>query len=135
VIFSADIRAGEDEIRLEAVARVTEDMKEIAARRGLRLKIVKTHESGTALCAPWLREQIAAAIEAGGYPALELPSGAGHDGMAMIDNTDIGMIFVRCRAGVSHHPDEHVETGDVEAGAQALLRFIENFQPRTEPGA
>jgi allantoate deiminase len=135
VIFSADIRAGEDEIRKEAIARVTEDMKEIAARRGLRLKIVKTHESGTALCAPWLREQIAAAIEAGGYPALELPSGAGHDGMAMIDITDIGMIFVRCRAGVSHHPDEHVETGDVEAGAQALLRFIENFQPRTEPGA
>jgi allantoate deiminase len=135
VIFSADIRAGEDEVRDEVITRVTAKIKEIAAQRNLGLNIVKTHESDTALCAPWLRKQIAAAIEAGGYDAPELPSGAGHDGMAMIDITDIGMIFVRCRDGVSHHPDEHVETDDVEAGAQTLLRFIENFRPRTEPGA
>jgi len=54
--------------------------------------------------------------------------------MAMIDIADIGMIFVRCRDGVSHHPDEHTATADVEAGAQTLLRFIETFRPRTEPG-
>jgi allantoate deiminase len=42
------------------------------------------------------------------------------------------MLFVRCRDGVSHHPDEHVEPEDVEAGARVLLAFIENFQPQTE---
>lgn len=135
VTFSADIRAGEDEVREDAISRVIRDMKEIAARRNLRLKIAKVHESGTARCAAWLSARIAAAIEAGGYPVLELPSGAGHDGMAMIDITDIGMIFVRCREGVSHHPDEHVDTADVEVGAQTLLRVIENFEPKTEPGS
>jgi allantoate deiminase len=40
------------------------------------------------------------------------------------------MLFVRCRGGISHHPDEHVETSDVEAGARVLLRLIENLQPR-----
>jgi len=50
--------------------------------------------------------------------------------MAMIDIADVGMIFVRCRGGISHHPDEHVETADVDAGARALLRMIENFRPR-----
>lgn len=134
VIFSAEVRAGEDQIREDAILRVTEEVKEIAARRNLRLKVAKTHERGTAQCALWLREQLAAAIEASGYPVLELPSGAGHDGMAMIDIADIGMIFVRCRDGVSHHPDEHTATADVEAGAQTLLRFIETFRPRTEPG-
>jgi allantoate deiminase len=39
------------------------------------------------------------------------------------------MIFVRCRGGVSHNPAEHVEPGDVAAGAQVLLRFVEHFQP------
>ena len=48
----------------------------------------------------------------------------------MIDIADVGMIFVRCRAGISHHPAEHVELADADAGARVLLRFIENFRPR-----
>jgi allantoate deiminase len=64
-----------------------------------------------------------------------LPSGAGHDGMAMIDIADIAMLFVRCRGGISHHPDEHVETADVDAGARVLLRLIENFHPRNVESA
>jgi allantoate deiminase len=50
----------------------------------------------------------------------------------MIDVADVGMIFVRCRGGISHHPDEHVELADVDAGARVLLRLIENFRPRDE---
>jgi allantoate deiminase len=61
---------------------------------------------------------------------MALPSGAGHDGMAIADLADIGMIFVRCRGGVSHHPDEHVTADDVAAGACVLLDFIEHFEPR-----
>ena len=64
------------------------------------------------------RDQIAQAIAAEGFSVFELPSGAGHDGMAMIDIADVGMIFVRCRGGVSHHPDEHVELADADAGAR-----------------
>jgi allantoate deiminase len=40
------------------------------------------------------------------------------------------MVFVRCRGGTSHHPDEHVETADADAGARVLLRLIENFRAR-----
>jgi allantoate deiminase len=50
--------------------------------------------------------------------------------MAMIDIADVGMIFVRCRGGISHHPDEHVELADADTGARVLLRVIENFKPR-----
>jgi allantoate deiminase len=39
------------------------------------------------------------------------------------------MLFVRCRGGVSHHPDKHVDTADVDAGARVLLRLIERFSP------
>src|SRR4029079_827434 len=88
------------------------------------------HENRTAPCAPWLREHIAQAISAEGFSVFELPSGAGHDGMAMIDIADVGMIFVRCRGGISHHPDEHVELADADAGARVMLRLIENFRPR-----
>jgi allantoate deiminase len=50
--------------------------------------------------------------------------------MAMIDVADVAMVFVRCRGGISHHPDEHTDTSDVDAGARVLLRLIENFRPR-----
>lgn len=130
-VFSIDIRAPEDTSRRQAVSAAIDAIDEIAARRRLRARITKTHETRTAVCAPWLRQQIAGAIEAEGYPVLELPSGAGHDGMALIDITDIGMIFVRCAGGISHHPAEHVEPDDVEAAARVLLRFIETFKPST----
>ena len=78
----------------------------------------------------WLKAQMAEAVAAEGYGVFELPSGAGHDGMAMIDIADVAMLFVRCRGGISHHPAEHVEPADADAGARVLLRLIENFRPR-----
>jgi allantoate deiminase len=128
VSFAIDIRAPSDAHRKRAVANIVQQIKDIAARRGLVLQIDVTHENRTVPCAPWLKSQMAEAIVGEGYRVFELPSGAGHDGMAMVDIADIAMIFVRCRGGISHHPDEHVEKADVEAGARVLLRLIENFR-------
>ncbi len=60
---------------------------------------------------------------------MRLPSGAGHDGMSIIDISPIGMLFVRCAGGISHNPAEAVDVDDVGAGARVLLRFIRNFAP------
>jgi allantoate deiminase len=130
VSFTIDMRAPTDMHRKRAVADVVRQIEAIAKRRQLVLQLDVTHENRTAPCAPWLKDQIAQAIAAEGFSVFELPSGAGHDGMAMIDIADVGMIFVRCRGGVSHHPDEHVELVDADAGARVLLRLIENFRPR-----
>src|SRR3982075_1023262 len=130
VSFTIDIRAASDAHRKLAVADILRRTENIAGRRKLALQIDVTHENRPVPCAPWLRSRLAAAIAAEGYRVFELPSGAGHDGMAMIDITDVAMLFVRCRGGISHHPDEHVETSDADAGARVLLRLIENFRPR-----
>jgi allantoate deiminase len=135
VSFTIDMRAPTDMHRKRAVADVVRQIEAIAKRRQLSLQLDVTHENRTAPCAPWLMQQIAQAIAAEGFSVFELPSGAGHDGMAMIDIADVGMIFVRCRGGISHHPDEHVELTDTEAGARVLLGVIENFRPReNQPG-
>ena len=130
--FTLDIRAPEDERRRDAVSAIIDAVDEIASRRRLKARITKTHENRTAACALWLRDQFGAAIAESGHHILDLPSGAGHDGMAMIDVADIGMLFVRCRGGISHHPDEHVSTEDVEAAMRVLMRFIENFRSEAE---
>jgi allantoate deiminase len=130
VSFTIDIRAPTDAHRKLAVADIVRRIETIAKRRKLSLQLDVAHESRTVPCAPWLKRQVAEAIAAEGYRVFELPSGAGHDGMAMIDIADVAMVFVRCRGGISHHPDEHVDTADVDAGARVLLRLVENFRRR-----
>jgi allantoate deiminase len=130
--FTIDIRAPSDAHRTLAVADIVRRIENIAKRRKLQLQLDVTHENRTVPCAPWLRNQMSAAVAAEGFRSFELPSGAGHDGMAMIEIADVAMLFVRCRGGVSHHPDEHVEPEDVDAGARVLLRLIENFSPRED---
>ncbi len=130
VSFTMDIRAPTDTHRRKAVADIVRRIESIAKTRALALQLDITHENRTVPCAPWLKAQVADAVAAEGFPVFELPSGAGHDGMAMIDVADVAMLFVRCRGGISHHPDEHVELADADAGARVLLRLIENFRPQ-----
>jgi allantoate deiminase len=132
VSFTLDIRAPTDKHRKQAVAEIVRQIEVIAKRRELLLQIDVTHENRTVPCAPWLKTQVAEAVAAEGYGVLELPSGAGHDGMAMIDISDVAMLFVRCRGGISHNPAEHVELADADAGARVLLRLIENFRPGSQ---
>jgi allantoate deiminase len=130
VSFTIDIRTASDQHRKLAVADIVRTIEAIARRRTLVLLVHVTHENRTVPCAPWLKAQVAEAVAAEGYRVFDLPSGAGHDGMAMIDVADVAMLFVRCRGGISHNPAEHVEEADADAGARVLLRLIENFQPR-----
>ncbi len=129
VRFTIDIRAPRDEQRRQAAADVQAAVATICARRDITVAIRATHEGRTAACAPWLQEQIGRAIEAEGLPVRRLPSGAGHDGMAIIDLADIGMLFVRCERGISHNPLEAITLADAELSARVYLRFIERFQP------
>src|ERR1700730_14852762 len=130
VHFTMDLRAPTDTHRKRAVTDIVRQIEAIAKRRHLALQVDVTHDNRTVPCAPWLKAQMAAAVTAEGYPVFGLPSGASPDCLAMVDIADMAMLFVRCRGGISHHPDEHVELADVDAGARVLLRVIENFRPR-----
>lgn len=67
-----------------------------------------------------VRQVSRAACQACGVPFLELPSGAGHDAMYLAEIAETGMIFVRCREGISHNPAEFVESQDMAAGTTVL---------------
>jgi allantoate deiminase len=130
VRFTLDLRSPRDGDRTAAAADLKRSFSDLCAARNVRLNITPTHENRTTPCARWLMDQFATAIAADGLPVRELPSGAGHDGMAMIDCADIGMLFVRCEKGISHNPAEAITLADVEIGTRVLLRFIEQFAPR-----
>ena len=127
VVFSADIRAADDAIRDAAVNDVTREIIAIGKRRGMDVRIEETYKAKGCACAPWLMDQLEAAVIEEGVSPRRLFSGAGHDAMAMVDLTDVAMLFVRCEKGISHNPAEAITAADAGTGARVLLRFMRNF--------
>ena len=131
--FTVDLRSPANERRAAALADLLAGFDAIAGRRGVKITATTTHDAASTPCAPWLADQIRDAIEGEEHALRSLPSGAGHDGMAIAAITDVAMIFVRCRGGVSHNPAEAITPEDAEAGARVLARFIRQFTPRSRP--
>jgi len=128
-VFSIDIRAGVDAEREAAVNDVLAEIERVCARRNVRVHIRKTHEAASVPCAPWLQSQWAAAVQRQGVPVRHLPSGAGHDAMAIAAIADVAMLFVRCgNGGISHHPTETMTAEDAEIAARVFADFVEHFQ-------
>jgi N-carbamoyl-L-amino-acid hydrolase len=67
---------------------------------------------------------VAAVAQSHHHPVFELMSGAFHDALFVANICPAGMIFIRCRDGVSHNPLEFAEPADVTAGAQVLMSAL-----------
>jgi allantoate deiminase len=123
--FSLDLRAADDIARETAMAEIRNRLRQIGARRGVVIGIETTMEKPVVAVGPRLKAAIARGIaDVTGRAPRELMSGAGHDGQAMAHLTEIGMIFVRCRAGISHNPLEYVTVEDMGLAVEALIRTI-----------
>jgi allantoate deiminase len=127
--LTVDIRSGSDTARLQLVERFKTEVRAIAERRDLGLLVTTTRDVATTPCDPALQDGFAAAITATGGEPLRLASGAGHDGTAMAKLCPIGMLFVRCRGGISHNPAEYASPHDMGLAVAALITFIETFKP------
>lgn len=120
--MTLDIRSGTDAVRDAAFAEIKLQADTLVSMSGCTLSCVETHNASAVACAPWWQELCAEAIKRSGYEPLSLLSGAGHDAMSFNGVCDVGMLFVRCTAGISHHPAEAVTQHDV---AIALRTFCE----------
>jgi allantoate deiminase len=127
VDFTVDLRAMDDDVRRDAVARLQAQAWRMVEARGLRVEFEVFHEEAAAQCAPALRDALGAAIAALGYPRVDLPSGAGHDAQMMARLCPSAMLFARCKGGISHNPAEYTSPDDMGLAIAALIRFIENF--------
>ncbi len=127
--FTLDVRSPKDAVRRDAVALLERELHEIARRRGVTVQIGKSYDEAAATCAGWLIEQLEAAVTRCGVRPLRLPSGAGHDGLAMVALCPIAMLFVRCKGGISHNPAEAITPEDADVAARVLVDFLSRFQP------
>lgn len=125
VTAALDIRHADDAVRAEGVARLELLAAAIAERRALRMTWSVRLDNPAVAMDPELSSLLGAAVEATGQPLIRLPSGAGHDAVALADLVGVTMLFVRCDGGISHHPDESVHDDDVAAALVVLDAFLE----------
>ena len=126
--FSVDVRAPDDARRVAALADLKEKIEAVARSRGVSVSLAKTHEANAFVCDPRIIDGFRQAVEAVGVAPRILPSGAGHDTMVMGGLCPAGMLFVRCKGGVSHSPLESITLEDCAIGLAALTRFVRDFR-------
>ena len=130
VTLSLDIRHTENTDRLLASERLIDIAVKIAEHRGIALTTRRVSENASVPCSPEPTALLVGAVEALGYPSLRLASGAGHDAVVMAGLTEVAMLFVRCKGGISHHPAESVTEEDVAVAIDVLSKFLELLDAR-----
>ena len=123
-VVSLDIRHADNRTRADAVEAAKQSASLLAAGRNLELVWETVLEVPAVVCDGRLIEALSAAARAEGVNAPHLTSGAGHDAIPMAAIAPVGMLFVRCAGGISHHPDESVMELDVQVAIDTLIRFI-----------
>jgi allantoate deiminase len=123
VWLTLDVRHTSNAIRRQAVADLRAEAEQVCAARELALHWDARGETAAVPTSPELTERLAEAVAATGLHVETLPSGAGHDGVALAAVTPIAMLFVRCAGGISHNPAEAVAEADVAVALDVLERF------------
>lgn len=122
-----DIRAMKNEILIETMKKIEDLVKKIVSVRGMSYSLVKINEIKETVCSPEIISALEESFNRLNIPVFKLTSGAGHDTQEMEKLTKSGMLFVRCKEGISHNPAEDVAEEDLEIAGKILVDFIENF--------
>jgi allantoate deiminase len=130
-IASLDVRHARDAVRTDAVRQLLAQASVIAKRRGLRCTWRRTQDDHAVDCAPELSALIETSVRAVQGKSISLVSGAGHDAVIMASLTPIAMLFVRCRAGLSHHPDEYASRADLGVALRVTIDFLLRLAERS----
>lgn len=120
-----DVRSLDDERRDAMIARIEQDADALAHHRRLSIEFDWYHQAPAVLCDTAVRDRLTQAIERTGTMAFSLPSGAGHDAMAVAPIAPVGMLFLRSPGGISHHPDEAVIDEDIARAFDVLIEAVE----------
>ena len=123
--FSLDIRGPVDDAYRGVADAIGAFAADAARRRGMDGRVSATRQT---LAVTPLDAAIVAALEAAaaatGEPFRRMHSGAAHDTMCVADRVPSAMVFVPCKEGISHHPDEEADPADAALAAEIIVSAI-----------
>jgi N-carbamoyl-L-amino-acid hydrolase len=121
VDFTLDVRSSSGET-LQALDRQLQELAEnIAATRGAAFYSRVIDRTEPVALSGHITGIMKEECGKHGYSWMPMTSGAGHDAQIIAPLAEAGMIFIPCRDGISHSPDEMIDWEDLEKGANLLL--------------
>jgi allantoate deiminase len=128
VQFTLDVRHPDDSEQNRLESRLLDEFRTIAKRRKLRFEgdLVQANEAEA--CDEALTATLLDAVERETRQRRLLPSGAGHDAVMMATAMPVAMLFVRCRGGLSHHPEEYANPRDIAVALRVLVDFLKSLR-------
>jgi allantoate deiminase len=127
VSLSLDVRHPADAIRARAVSEFSRKAIRISRTRKIKITAEIVHQAAAVHCDRRLSSLLAKSVKQHQKEVPLLPSGAGHDAAAMAAITPVAMLFVRCKGGISHHPDESVRLEDIGIAISVIGSFIQRL--------
>jgi hydantoinase/carbamoylase family amidase len=122
--ISLDIR-GPDDAKVHGVVReIAELARQTAAASGMSAAYSQRQSVPATQMDPRIVATLESVATATGEPYMSMISGAAHDTMCVADRAPAAMVFVPCRDGLSHTPDEHAEPADGALGVEVILGAI-----------
>ena len=128
VRMTAEFRSPEDAVRRAAGDALHDFAERVCGEMGLSLSCEMTYQQPAQPCAAGLSDRLVKAVKAAGGEGLVLPSGATHDASAMADLCPVAMLFVRCRGGVSHRPEEYAAPRDMGQAVDVLADLVMSLE-------
>ena len=136
VEFSIDIRHQVESVKRQMVEAAQALCEEVAAAAALGLDWKPALPgSEAAPLSDRIRDLLRRSCEAERLRYLEMPSGAGHDARSMAGLCPTGMLFIPCKNGRSHTPEEFALTADMTAGVTVLSRCLSRLAWEDVQGA
>lgn len=124
VIMSIDYRDLDVKRRDEMERRLLEAVQRSAEVEELSYEVLEINRAAPVVISERMMETISEAFRKNEVPIYKLPSGAGHDAQVMSLITEVGMIFIHSREGISHSPEEYSTIEDITLGTKVLYDTV-----------
>ena len=124
VEFTLDLRDVDEPTRDEVEKNILSRAEQISIERGVHCKTEVLQRIAPVICDERIQNVITEVLTELDIEPMQLISGAGHDGMQFKDLCPVGMIFVRSKNGISHHPDEYTSPEDCALAAEVLYNTL-----------
>jgi ureidoglycolate amidohydrolase len=123
-ILQLDIRDTDAERRGSVMHAIRRDIESIKIDRGVSIEESIVNADAPATCDTALLQTLNELCAAQNITYRNMVSRAYHDTLFMAAIAPIAMIFVPCRNGVSHRPDEFATPADIARGALLLAQSL-----------
>src|SRR5271156_5813269 len=124
VDMEVDIRDTDEQRRNGVLREIERACTRVATKRNVQVRVTPINADAPAACSPRIIDAAVQAATDNGLAYKKMVSRAYHDSLFMARIAPVGMVFIPCRGGVSHRPDEYSAPHEIENGVKVLASTL-----------